>query len=120
MSWLWIRSRRAGGLRFVTRLPNPSVHSTLGPLSGSGAGGSVGGPSDESGTPAASVASGQPARTTPFIAATRGEPEPKSVVKVTIGGAAAPLPVPCFFPGVCFVVIATLLPEAEPVAFHEL
>src|SRR4029077_3888877 len=66
------------------------------------------------------VAFGQPARTTPFIAATRGEPDPKSVVKVTTGGAARPLPVACFFPGVCFVVIATLLPETEPVAFHEL
>src|SRR5439155_26118885 len=58
-----------------------------------------------------STALGQPARTTPFIAATSGEPGPKSVVKVTTGGAVEPLPVPRFFPGVCFVVIATLLPE---------
>src|SRR5207248_10562357 len=58
-----------------------------------------------------STALGQPARTTPFIAATSGEPDPKSVVKVTTGGAVEPLPVPRFFPGVCFVVIATLLPE---------
>jgi len=36
-----------------------------------------------------STAFGQPASTTPFIAATRGEPEPKSLVKVTTGGAAS-------------------------------
>jgi hypothetical protein len=65
------------------------------------------------------TAVGHPASTTPFIAATSGEPEPKSLVKVTTGGF-SPLPVPCLFPGVCFVVIATLLPETEPVAFHEL
>src|SRR5437016_14045355 len=67
-----------------------------------------------------STAVGHPARTTPFMAATKGEPEPKSVVKVTTGGAISPLPVPCLFPGVCFVVIATLLPETEPVPLHEL
>src|ERR1700716_1924166 len=66
------------------------------------------------------TALGQPASTTPFIAATSGQPEPKSVVKVTTGGAATPLPVPCFLPWVCFVVIATLLPETKTVALHEL
>jgi len=57
-----------------------------------------------------------------FIAATSGEPEPKSVVRVTSGGpAGAPcLPVAGLFPGVGFVVISTLLPETKPVAFHEL
>src|SRR5438270_11046616 len=56
MSWLWTRSLRAGGFRFVTRLPNPSVHSTRGPVSGSPRGGSVAGPSDSRGTPDANAA----------------------------------------------------------------
>ena len=55
-SWLWMRSRRTGGLRFVTRLPKPSVHSTRGPVSGSPTGGSVLGPSESAGTPDASAA----------------------------------------------------------------
>src|ERR1700674_1600629 len=50
MSWLWIRIRRTGGFRFVTRLPNPSVHSTRGVVS-SACGGAGGGPRDSSGTP---------------------------------------------------------------------
>src|SRR5260370_40807138 len=69
-----------------------------------------------------SVAWGQPASTTAFIAATKGEPVPKSEVKVTIGGPAdAPwLPVACLLPGICFIVVTALLPETEPVAIHEL
>src|SRR6266699_6970778 len=69
-----------------------------------------------------SVACGHPARTTAFIAATRGDPEPKSDVKVTSGGpASAPrLTVACLLPGICFIVVSTLLPETEPVAIHEL
>src|SRR5207248_271685 len=69
-----------------------------------------------------STALGQPARTMAFIAATRGEPVPKSVVSVTSGGpAVAPcLPVAGLLPGISFVVIAALLPEPKPVALHEL
>src|SRR6266849_5906675 len=69
-----------------------------------------------------SVACGQPARTIAFIAATSGEPVPKSDVKVTSGGpAVAPwLPVASLLPGVCFIVVSALLPETEPVALHEL
>jgi hypothetical protein len=56
------------------------------------------------------------------MAATRGEPVPKSLVKVTTGGPATVpwLPVPCLFEGVGLVVVSTLLPETKPVAFHEL
>ena len=39
MSWLWILIRRTGGFRFVTRLPNPSVHSTRGVVSSACGGG---------------------------------------------------------------------------------
>src|SRR3989442_9674274 len=56
MSWLWTRNLRVGGLRFVTRLPKPSIQSTRGPDSGSGEGGSARGPSDSIGTPAARAA----------------------------------------------------------------
>ena len=52
---------------------------------------------------------------------TRGEPVPKSLVNVTTGGPATVprLPVPGLLEGVGLVVVAALLPEAEPVAFHE-
>src|SRR5260370_5007956 len=68
-----------------------------------------------------SGAFGAPASTTAFMAATRGEPEPKSEVKVTSGGPAMPrLPVARLLPGICFIVVSTLLPETDPVAHHEL
>ena len=69
-----------------------------------------------------STAFGQPESTTAFIAATRGEPEPKSLVNVTRGEPAVRprLPVACLLPWIGLVVIPTLLPESQPVAFHEL
>src|SRR5260370_9077615 len=72
-----------------------------------------------------SVAKGQPASTTAFMAATSGDPDPKSEVKVTSGGGAgAPLgwrlPVAGLLPAICFIVVSALLPQNDPVAFHEL
>src|SRR5260370_41849945 len=56
MSWLWIRMRRTGGFRFVTKLPKPSVHNTRGDASPSIFGGAGGGPSEDKGMPAANAA----------------------------------------------------------------
>src|SRR5260370_33724758 len=56
MSWLWIRMRRTGGFRFVTKLPKPSVRNTRGDASPSIFGGSVGGPREGKGMPSANAA----------------------------------------------------------------